>query len=94
MPTWSTFNGPVTLIIAVEDVSWTGSVVRINLVNSHIPYSHIVTATHGPFFQTAFALQKSVTIFATPMTQSETPLVVWNNVTNLHLYRFLRAQIS
>ena len=27
-------------------------------------------------------------------TQEQTPLVVWNNVTNLNLYRFLRAGIQ
>jgi|ERR1700716_1122326 hypothetical protein len=85
------FSGQVASITVVDDPSWSGSVVRITLTDPNFPFIHLVTTTHQSLFETAFELRKVVRLLAEPITQEQTPLVVWNNVTNLNLYRFLRV---
>jgi hypothetical protein len=88
------FSGQVTSITVVDDPSWSGSVIRIEFSDPNLQFIHLVTTIHQSLFETAFELNTTVRLLAEPITQEQTPPVVWNNVTNLNLYRFLWAAIQ
>jgi hypothetical protein len=88
------FEGLVSSMTGVDDPSWSGSVIRINIQDPKLHFIHVLTTTQKGLFETAFAQRKIVRLLANPLSQNETPLVVWNNVTNLNLYQLFRAGIQ